>query len=120
GKTVCKLKGRTIVVGAFHQPLLVICHPKLLATLPERELWSGLAEVVKCALLAGGDLLDQTEHNLDRAAAGDAGALAPLIEGAVRLKARIVAADEKAGGQRAVLNLRHTVGHALEAATHYR
>jgi 3-dehydroquinate synthetase len=120
GKTGANLKGGKNLVGAFHQPRLVICDPKLLATLPERELWSGLAEVVKCALLEGGDLLDQTERNLDRAAAGDAGALAPLIEGAVRLKARIVAADEKEGGQRAFLNLGHTVGHALEAATDYR
>jgi len=119
GKTGANLKGGKNLVGAFHQPRLVICDPQLLATLPERELWSGLAEVVKCALLEGGELLATTERNLERAAGGDAAALAPLIEGAVRLKARIVAADEKEGGPRAFLNLGHTVGHALEAATDY-
>jgi len=119
GKTGANLKSGKNLVGAFHQPRLVICDPQILSTLPPRELWSGLAEVVKCALLEGGELLEHAERNLDRAAGGDAAALAPLIEGAVRLKARIVAADEKEGGQRAFLNLGHTVGHALEAATDY-
>ena len=119
GKTGANLTAGKNLVGAFHQPRLVICDPLLLATLPERERWSGLAEVVKCALLEGGELLERCERDLERAAAGDAEALAPLIEGAVRLKARIVAADEREGGQRAFLNLGHTVGHALEAATGY-
>jgi 3-dehydroquinate synthase len=119
GKTGANLTAGKNLVGAFHQPRLVICDPLLLATLPERERWSGLAEVVKCALLEGGELLEHCERDLERAAAGEAEALAPLIEGAVRLKARIVAADEREGGQRAFLNLGHTVGHALEAATGY-
>jgi 3-dehydroquinate synthetase len=119
GKTGANLRSGKNLVGAFHQPRLVVCDPLLLATLPERERWSGLAEVVKCALLEGGDLLARCERDLERAAAADPGALAPLIEGAVRLKARIVAADEREGGQRAFLNLGHTVGHALEAATGY-
>ncbi len=119
GKTGANLRAGKNLVGAFHQPRLVVCDPLVLATLPPRERWSGLAEVVKCALLEGGDLLERCEHDLDRAAAGDAEALAPLIEGAVRLKARIVSADEREGGQRAFLNLGHTVGHALEAATNY-
>jgi 3-dehydroquinate synthetase len=119
GKTGANLRSGKNLVGAFHQPRLVVCDPLLLATLPERERWSGLAEVVKCALLEGGDLFARCERDLERAAAGDAGALGPLIEGAIRLKARIVAADEREGGQRAFLNLGHTVGHALEAATGY-
>jgi 3-dehydroquinate synthetase len=119
GKTGANLRSGKNLVGAFHQPRLVVCDPLLLATLPVRERWSGLAEVVKCALLEGGDLLERCERDLERAAAGDAGALAPLIEGAVRLKARIVAGDEREGGARAFLNLGHTVGHALEAATGY-
>jgi 3-dehydroquinate synthetase len=119
GKTGANLRSGKNLVGAFHQPRLVVCDPQLLATLPARELWSGLAEVVKCALLEGGELLERCERELERAASGDAAALAPLIEGAVRLKARIVAADEREGGQRAFLNLGHTVGHALEAATGY-
>jgi 3-dehydroquinate synthetase len=119
GKTGANLRAGKNLVGAFHQPRLVVCDPLLLATLPERERWSGLAEVVKCALLEGGELLEACERDLERAAAGDAAALAPLVEGSVRLKARIVAADEREGGQRAFLNLGHTVGHALEAATGY-
>jgi 3-dehydroquinate synthetase len=119
GKTGANLKAGKNLVGAFHQPRLVVCDPQLLSTLPERERWSGLAEVVKCALLEGGEFLKTCERELERAASGDAKALAPLIEGAVRLKARIVAADEREGGQRAFLNLGHTVGHALETATDY-
>ena len=119
GKTGANLRAGKNLVGAFHQPRLVVCDPLLLATLPARELWSGLAEVVKCALIDGGDLLERCERDLDRAASGDAEALAPLIEESVRLKGRIVADDEKEGGQRAFLNLGHTVAHALEAATGY-
>jgi len=120
GKTGANLRSGKNLVGAFHQPRLVVCDPDLLTTLPVRERWSGLAEVVKCALLEDGELLERCERDLDRAAAGDAEALAPLIEGAVRLKARIVAGDEREGGARAFLNLGHTVGHALETATGYR
>ncbi|MFN2549724.1 MAG: 3-dehydroquinate synthase family protein [Myxococcales bacterium] len=119
GKTGANLRSGKNLVGAFHQPRLVVCDPDLLATLPPRERWSGLAEVVKCALLEGGDLLELCERNLEQAAGGDAEALLPLIEGAVRFKARIVAGDEREGGARAFLNLGHTVGHALEAATQY-
>ena len=119
GKTGANLRAGKNLVGAFHQPRLVVCDPDLLATLPLRERWSGLAEVVKCALLEGGELLERCERDLEKAAAGDALALAPLIEGAVRLKARVVAGDEREGGARAFLNLGHTVGHALEAATQY-
>ncbi len=119
GKTGANLLAGKNLVGAFHQPRLVVCDPELLSTLPSRERWSGLSEVVKCALLEGGDLLDLCERDLERAASGDAEALAPLIEGAVRLKARIVAGDEREGGARAFLNFGHTVGHALEAATQY-
>jgi 3-dehydroquinate synthetase len=74
---------------------------------------------VKCALLEDGELFEKCDRDLEKAAAGDAAALEPLIEGAVRLKARIVAGDEREGGARAFLNLGHTVGHALEAATGY-
>jgi 3-dehydroquinate synthetase len=119
GKTGANLRSGKNLVGAFHQPRIVICDPLLLATLPARERWSGLAEVVKCALLEGGELLERCEQTLEKAAAGDPVALAPLIEGALRLKARIVEQDEREGAARAHLNLGHTVGHALEAATNY-
>jgi 3-dehydroquinate synthetase len=119
GKTGANLRAGKNLAGAFHQPRLVVCDTDLLATLPPRERWSGLAEVVKCALLEGGDFFDRCEASLDRAAEGDPVALAPLVEGALRLKARIVEEDEREGAKRAFLNLGHTVGHALEAATSY-
>lgn len=125
GKTGANLRSGKNLVGAFHQPRLVVCDPTLLATLPVRERWSGLAEIVKCALIApeqsaaGEPLLERCERDLEKAAAGDPGALGPLIEASVRIKARLVAADEREGGQRAFLNFGHTVGHALEAATQY-
>ncbi|MFL5309092.1 MAG: 3-dehydroquinate synthase family protein [Myxococcales bacterium] len=125
GKTGANLSGGKNLAGAFHQPSLVVCDAAVLGTLPARERWSGLAEVVKCALLspaqdAGGmPLLERCEQDLERAAAGEVEALAPLIEACVRYKASIVAADEREGGARAFLNLGHTVGHALEAATGY-
>ncbi|HWE22937.1 MAG TPA: 3-dehydroquinate synthase family protein [Myxococcales bacterium] len=125
GKTGANLRSGKNLVGAFHQPRLVVCDAALLATLPGRERWSGLAEVVKCALLdpardSGGiPLLDRCERDLERAADGDPDALAPLVEACVRYKADIVAQDEREGGMRAFLNLGHTVGHALEAATSY-
>lgn len=120
GKTGANLRAGKNLIGAFHQPRVVLCDPLLLSTLPARERWSGLAEVVKCALLEGGALLEQCEALLEAAAAGDAAALAPLIEGAVGHKARVVAGDEREGeGSRATLNFGHTVGHALEAATGY-
>ena len=125
GKTGANLRGGKNLAGAFHQPRLVVCDAEVLGTLPARERWSGLAEVVKCALLspaqdAGGmPLLERCERDLERAAAGEADALAPLIEACVRIKAAIVAEDEREGGARAFLNLGHTVGHALEAATGY-
>ena len=125
GKTGANLRGGKNLAGAFHQPRLVVCDAAVLGTLPARERWSGLAEVVKCALLspaqeAGGTpLLERCERDLERAAAGDVDALAPMIEACVRYKASIVASDEREGGARAFLNLGHTVGHALEAATGY-
>ncbi len=118
GKTGANLRAGKNLVGAFHQPRVVLCDPSLLATLPGRERWSGLAEVVKCALLEPA-MLDVCEALLDRAAAGEPDALAPLIEASLRHKARVVSADEREGGARAYLNLGHTVGHALETATGY-
>jgi 3-dehydroquinate synthetase len=125
GKTGANLRVGKNLVGAFHQPRAVVCDPEALATLPPRELWSGLAEVVKCALLApqedagGVPLLERCERNLEEAAAGDPEVLAALVAACLRVKGRIVAADEREGGARAFLNLGHTVGHALEAATQY-
>ena len=136
GKTGANLRAGKNLVGAFHQPRLLIADSALLSTLPIRERWSGLAEVVKCALLlpahdaAGEPFLARCERTLEAAAQGDAAALAPLIEAALRIKAEVVCADEREGEPgtaataspllRAFLNLGHTVGHALETATAYR
>src|SRR3954466_5564471 len=126
GKTGANLRAGKNLIGAFHQPRAVVCDPDALTTLPPRELWSGLAEVVKCALLApqedagGVPLIERCEQNLEEAAAGDREALAALVEACMRVKGRIVATDEREGGARAFLNLGHTVGHALETATGYQ
>ncbi len=143
GKTGANLRAGKNLAGAFHQPRLVICDTRVLATLPERERWSGLAEVVKCALLEpardadGEGFLLRCERSLEQAARGDAEALAPLIAAAIGVKAEIVALDEREGEPpkmaasaqshaqhgrprlRAFLNLGHTVGHAIESATGY-
>ena len=125
GKTGANLGAGKNLVGAFHQPRLVVADTALLATLPARERWSGLAEVVKCALLApaqdagGVPLLERCERGLHRAASGDPAELAALVAACLRVKAALVAADEREGGARASLNLGHTIGHALEAATGY-
>jgi 5-deoxy-5-amino-3-dehydroquinate synthase len=104
GKTAVNLRAGKNLVGAFHQPLGVLCDFETLATLPERERRSGLGEVAKCWLLEG------------RASSGlDAVPLEELIELAVRLKATIVSGDELEGARRALLNYGHTLGHALEA-----
>jgi 3-dehydroquinate synthetase len=126
GKTGANLRAGKNLVGAFHQPRLVVADTSVLSTLPERERWSGLAEVVKCALLApaqdarGVPLFERCERGLERAAAGDADELAALVDACQRMKAATVAGDEREGGARASLNLGHTAGHAIEAATAYQ
>jgi 3-dehydroquinate synthase len=108
------------LVGAFHQPRAVVIDPAFLATLPPRELRSGAYEILKCAVL-GDDALFEA---LRRAPAGLRGWGRVEIENAIatacRLKADVVEKDEREGGLRRVLNLGHTIGHALEAVTHYR
>ncbi len=107
------------MIGAFHQPRAVIADLSLLNSLPQRELRAGMAEVIKYALLGDVDFLAWLETNLDAAMARDPATLAPLVERCCRNKAAIVAADEHEAGQRALLNLGHTFGHAIEAARGY-
>jgi shikimate kinase/3-dehydroquinate synthase len=111
GKTGVDLPEAKNYVGAYHQPKAVLTDPALLATLPLEELAAGYAEVIKTALIAGGALWD-------RVAAGQPVDDA-IIAGCVRTKLRVVAADERDAGARQVLNLGHTVGHAIETATGY-
>jgi shikimate kinase/3-dehydroquinate synthase len=115
GKTGVDLPEGKNYVGAFHQPAAVLTDPAALRTLPEAELAAGFAEVVKTALIAGGPLWERVRA-LESI---DAGSVAPLVFDCARTKLDVVDADERESGLRAVLNLGHTVGHGIEAATRY-
>jgi shikimate kinase/3-dehydroquinate synthase len=121
GKTGVDLPEAKNYVGAFHQPIAVITDPGVLATLPVEELHAGFAEVVKTALIAGGTLWERVLAlgPLEQAVTGDLDALAQVVEGCVRTKLAVVAADERDAGVRASLNLGHTFAHALESAAGY-
>ena len=105
---------RKNLIGAFHQPLLVISDTETLTTLPSRELQAGYAEVVKYGLLGDSDFFDWLEENGASVLSGDPVAQVHAIAACCKAKADIVARDEREGGQRALLNLGHTFGHALE------
>ncbi len=115
GKTGVDLPEGKNYVGAFHLPSAVITDVDTLATLSRAELTAGMAEVVKTALLAGGDLWQQVLNLRPR----EILSRSDLIYACARYKCGIVAADERDSGVRAVLNLGHTVGHAIESATGY-
>jgi len=122
GKTAVDLTHGKNLVGAFHQPRLVVVDPDLLATLPRRHLRAGLAEVVKIGMATDARLFAWVERNLEPLVAAETRALEAAVVRAVGAKARIVRADERerANGPRTALNLGHTLGHALEAARGYR
>lgn len=107
------------MIGAFHQPQAVIADTYLLGTLPERELAAGLAEVVKYGLIRDPEFFFWLEDNAERLLARDAEALAYAVAESCRNKAEVVAADEREAGLRALLNLGHTFGHAIETHTNY-
>jgi 3-dehydroquinate synthase len=117
GKTGVNLAAGKNLVGAFWPPRLVVADVTTLATLPERELRAGLAEVVKTAWIGDHALLDRLPADPARADASD---WVEVVARAVAVKARIVVADERESGERQALNLGHTLGHALEAATGYQ
>jgi len=119
GKTGINHPGGKNLIGAFHQPRAVLADLATLRTLPPRELRAGLAEVIKYGLVDDAGFLDWIEHNLDRLLALDMDALAQAVRRSCEIKARIVAADEREQGQRALLNLGHTFGHAIETAEGY-
>ena len=122
GKTgVNHARGKNLI-GAFHQPSAVFADTDTLKSLPPRELSAGLAEVIKCGLLGDAALFARLERDIDAILAFDAVSLGEAIERCCRLKARIVALDEResiAGGPRTLLNLGHTFGHAVETYTKY-
>ncbi len=118
GKTAINSAAGKNLVGAFHQPAFVLIDPLTLDTLPAREVAAGYAEVVKYGLIDDADFFGWCEANAAALIAGDRAARATAIEKSVRAKAAIVADDEReTTGRRALLNLGHTFGHALEAET---
>jgi 3-dehydroquinate synthase len=119
GKTGVNHPGGKNLIGAFHQPLAVIADTETLATLPDRELSAGLAEVIKYGCVWDAVFFGWLEHNVERLLARDPGALAHAIARSCEIKAQVVAADEREQNLRAILNFGHTFGHAIEAATGY-
>lgn len=107
------------MIGAFQQPQVVLADMSQLKTLPPRELSAGLAEVIKYALLGDADFLTWLEQHMDDLVQGDESALAEAVYRSCAHKARIVANDEKEQGERALLNLGHTFGHAIESYLGY-
>ncbi len=107
------------MIGAFYQPLRVVCDLDTLMTLPDRELSAGLAEVIKYGPIADLQFMDWLEQNMDRLLARDVDAVAHAVRRSCEIKAWVVAQDEREGGLRAILNFGHTFGHAIEAGMGY-
>jgi len=120
GKTGVDLAGGKNLVGAFHQPSLVLADPEVLATLSQRETAAGAAEIVKAGVLGDAGLFDLVEAHSDEVLARGGGNLLEAIRLAVDLKREVVEEDEREAGRRALLNLGHTFAHALETYLEYR
>lgn len=119
GKTAIDTPRGKNLIGAFHQPRLVLADLDVLATLPEREMRCGYAEVVKYGMLGDADFFAWCEEHGCKVVHADNAALAHAVIRSVEMKAQIVEADEKEAGRRALLNLGHTFAHALEAENGY-
>lgn len=120
GKTAVDLPEGKNLIGAFHAPAAVLSDPAALATLPGRQLSSGLAEVVKTAYLADRESVEQTSRSVTRVLEGDLAPATLLVAMSAEMKAAVVSADEREAGLRELLNFGHTFGHAYEAARGYR
>ncbi len=119
GKTAVNHPQGKNMIGAFHQPVCVVSDTRTLATLEPRQLSAGLAEVIKCSLICDEPFFSWLEDNIEKALAYDEEVLEYVIIESCRHKAQMVARDEKEIGERALLNLGHTFGHAIETATGY-
>lgn len=121
GKTGVNHPGGKNLIGAFHQPRLVMIDPATLNTLPQREFRAGMAEVIKYGILGDADLFETLEQASDPGSAQGlgSGTLATILERSAAAKARVVAADEHEGGLRAILNYGHTFGHVVETLCGY-
>jgi 3-dehydroquinate synthase len=119
GKTAINHPAGKNMIGAFHQPVAVVSDVATLDTLPDRELRAGLAEVIKHGFALDAAFVDWLEANVEKILRRERGALTHAVRRSCELKARIVAADERESGERALLNFGHTFGHAIEAGTGY-
>ncbi len=119
GKTAVNSKGAKNMVGAFYQPVAVVADVGSLRTLPDRELASGVSEVIKYGLIRDAPFFEWLEDNIEKVLDRDSEALIETLEASCRNKAEVVALDEKEGGVRATLNLGHTFGHAIETKAGY-
>jgi 3-dehydroquinate synthase len=119
GKTGVNHPGGKNLIGAFHQPAAVFADTNTLNTLPDRELRAGLAEVIKYGLIVDAQFFDWLEANAQALLSREPAALTQAIKRSCEIKAEIVGRDEREQGERALLNLGHTFGHAIESATNY-
>ena len=119
GKVGLNLNAGKNLVGAFHQPRLVLCDLATLASLPVREYRAGLAEVIKYGIIYDAGLFRRLERDLPRLLRRDQRTLAAIVARCCEIKADVVRQDETESGLRAILNFGHTIGHALEAISHY-
>jgi len=119
GKTGVNLRAGKNLVGAFYQPLRVLCDLDTLKTLPEREFISGLGEVIKYGIIYDAAFFAKSERDLPKLLRRDAAALAGVIARCCEIKAEVVGLDEQEGGLRAILNFGHTIGHAIENSSGY-
>lgn len=120
GKTGVNLPEGKNLVGSFHHPAAVFADIDVLATLPDRELRAGLMESVKAGVIRDRSLMRFMEENADAVLGRDPKALEKVIAASIRMKASVVNRDERESGLRMILNLGHTVGHAIEQATRYK
>ena len=119
GKTAINHPRGKNMIGAFHQPRLVIADMETLTSLPPRELSAGLAEVIKHGAVADADYLARVADRMPKLLAHDPSALVEAVVDSIRIKAEVVARDERESGARALLNFGHTFGHAIEAGAGY-
>ncbi len=120
GKTGVNLAAGKNLVGSFHHPLAVFIDTDVLGTLPPAELRAGLQESIKAGVIRDKKLFAYLERNADAVLAADPAALTHVVAASVRVKADVVASDERESGLRMILNYGHTIGHAIEAATRYK
>lgn len=119
GKTGVNLDAGKNLIGTFHQPKTVLIDPAILETLDDREFRAGLYEALKCGVIRDRKLFEFMTRQREKILKHDRKALERVIVDSVRVKAQVVAADERESGLRRILNFGHTIGHALEAATGY-